>query len=123
MVNAWKRWTVAAATAVCLVAGPEVAGASGDGEAGPRLARACARADNLALRTQNLVRILESGPEVEGSLAWLRAQIERATAAGRPQLGQVLQNRLEVRSAKLELLTVRLERLAKIDAICAGRGL
>jgi hypothetical protein len=110
--------TLAAATAF---AAPTVAHAD-DGALGPRLERACLRVPNLEIRTASLIERLEGDAGVLGSLAWLQAQIDRATNQGRTQLADVLTNRLAVRTTTLELLHQRQERLPELRQFCIDHG-
>jgi hypothetical protein len=89
---------------------------------GPRLERACLRIPNLERRTTNMIQRLEGDASVLGSLAWLQAQIERATAQGRTQLATALENRLAVRTQTLEILRQRQERLPELRQFCIDHG-
>ena len=87
-----------------------------------RYERACLRIPNLQIRTDNFITRLNGDATVKGSLAWLQAQIDDATAKGRTQLATVLQNRLAVRTQTLEVLKVRQQRLAKLAEMCRAHG-
>ncbi len=86
-----------------------------------RVERLCARVDNLQLRTDRLLARLEADADTRGSLAWLAAQAERAREQDRDDLAVVLENRLAVRTAALEVVELRVEALATIAEFCAGR--
>jgi hypothetical protein len=86
-----------------------------------RLEKACARVPVITERVDALIARLEGDAGTKGSLAWLQARIDSATAAGRAQLVTVLQNRLEVRTARLELLHERRDALAHVAQICDER--
>ena len=87
-----------------------------------RLQRACLRIPNLQIRTNNMITRLNGDASTRGSLLWLQAQIDDATAKGRTQLATVLQNRLEVRTQTLTVLTNRQERLTKLIELCRNHG-
>jgi hypothetical protein len=87
-----------------------------------RYQRACLRIPNLQLRTTNLITRLNADATTRGSLLWLQAQIDDATAKGRTQLATVLQNRLKVRTETLQVLTNRQERLTKLADMCRNHG-
>ena len=87
-----------------------------------RLERACLRIPNLQTRTANLIARLNGDASTRGSLLWLQAQIDDATAKGRTQLATVLTNRLKVRTQSLQVLTNRQERLTKLADLCRKHG-
>ena len=87
-----------------------------------RLERACLRIPNLELRTQRLIDRLNGDASTRGSLLWLQAQIDDATAKGRTQLAEVLTNRLAVRAQTVRVLEQRLERLEKLAERCRNHG-
>ena len=111
---------VAAAGAALIV--PTAAHAAGTGELPARYERACLRIPNLQLRTTNVITRLNGDAATKGSLAWLQAQVDDATAKGRTQLATVLQNRLAVRTQTLEVLTQRQQRLTKLADLCRSHG-
>jgi hypothetical protein len=87
-----------------------------------RLQRACLRIPNLETRTSNFITRLNGDATTRGSLLWLQAQIDDATAKGRTQLATVLQNRLAVRTQTLKVLTQRQTRLEKLADLCRQHG-
>jgi hypothetical protein len=87
-----------------------------------RFQRACLRIPNIEIRTTNFINRLNGDSSVRGSLAWLQAQIDDATAKGRTQLVTVLKNRLAVRTQTLQVLTVRQQRLEKLAEKCRNHG-
>jgi hypothetical protein len=87
-----------------------------------RLQRACLRIPNLETRTSNLITRLNGDASTRGSLLWLQAQIDDATAKGRTQLATVLENRLAVRTQTLKVLTQRQTRLEKLADLCRQHG-
>jgi hypothetical protein len=86
------------------------------------LKRACLRIPNLETRTSKMITRLNGDASVRGSLLWLQAQIDDATAKGRTQLATVLQNRLKVRTQTLKVLTNRQQRLDKLAEMCRKHG-
>lgn len=87
-----------------------------------RLKRACLRIPNLQLRTDNFIARLNGDASTRGSLLWLQAQIDDATAKGRTQLVTVLENRLAIRTQTLQVLTIRQERLGNLIERCRNHG-
>jgi hypothetical protein len=87
-----------------------------------RLQRACLRIPNLETRTGNFITRLNGDAATRGSLIWLQAQIDDATAKGRTQLVTVLENRLAVRTQTLKVLTQRQTRLEKLADLCRTHG-
>lgn len=132
-----KRWTLAAVTAITAtvaLAVPVAASASTPPptptttpapgpSVPPRLRLACARVPNTTERVNRSIARLEADASTRGSLAWLQAQIDKATAAGQTERATVLQNRYDVRAAKLELLKARATSLQEIADRCSEHGL
>lgn len=87
-----------------------------------RYQRACLRIANIETRIGNVITRLNGDASTRGSLLWLQAQIDDATAKGRTQLATVLQNRLEVRKQTLVVMTKRQERLTKLADKCREHG-
>jgi hypothetical protein len=88
----------------------------------PRLERACRRVPNLQIRTDRLIERLQGDSDTLGSLLWLERQIERARENGRDQLVTVLENRLAVRTASLDVLELRADALDDLEQICIDLG-
>lgn len=101
---------------------PATASAATTGELPARYARACLRIPNLQIRTTNFITRLNGDASTLGSLAWLQAQVDDATAKNRAQLATVLQNRLAVRTQTLEVLKQRQERLTSLADKCRAHG-
>ena len=93
-----------------------------DGDLGERLRVACLRIPVAQTRVSAVITRLESGPEVQGSLAWIRFRIAEATAANRPRVVQDLQHRLDVLTTKLDVLRGQALRLARAADHCRSRG-
>jgi hypothetical protein len=96
---------------------------SGDGDLHPRLVAACERVPNLTLRTHRALDRLQGDASTVGSTAWLQAQIDKAQAAGRDQLVTVLENRKDVRVARITVLQKQLVSLDSIGTFCADHGI
>jgi hypothetical protein len=111
-----------AAAAATAPAESPAASASAGTDLGPRLERACLRIPNLQIRTDRLAERLQGSADTRGSLLWLQAQIDRAEADGRDQLVTVLENRLAVRTATVDVLELRRTELADLAARCAELG-
>jgi hypothetical protein len=88
----------------------------------PRYQRACLRIPNLQLRTDKVIARLNGDASTRGSLLWLQAQIDDATAKDRTQLATVLENRLKVRTQTLQVVKNRQERLTKLAELCRQHG-
>lgn len=115
-----RTWMIAAAAlaATGALAVPAVASAAPSGPSG-RLQQICARVPNLTTRVDDAIARLQGDATTPGSLAWLQTKIDEAKAHDRTQLATVLENRSNVRKAKLDLLKVRQTALSAIAGICA----
>lgn len=87
-----------------------------------RYERACLRIPNMTIRTDNFITRLNGDAATKGSLTWLQAQINDATAKNRTQLATVLQNRLAVRTQTLVVLKQRHDKLATLADKCRAHG-
>src|SRR3954468_8771440 len=80
----------------------------------------CARVPNAIIRTQSLEKRLAAGASTQGSLAWLRARVEKAETAHHDQVVTVLKNRLAFRTQLAAFLPARLALLQKAQStVCA----
>jgi hypothetical protein len=113
---------VTAGAALVVPSSAQAATASTTDELPARLKRACLRIPNLQLRTDNFIARLNGDASTRGSLLWLQAQIDDATAKGRTQLASVLENRLAVRTETLQVLTVRQQRLTNLIERCRNHS-
>lgn len=93
-----------------------------DDGARPRVVRACNRIPNLEIRTDLMLTRLNGDETVRGSLIWLQDRVDRARDAGREDLAVVLANRLEVRTATIDVLELRQTNLAEARELCAKHG-
>ncbi len=64
----------------------------------------CQRLDRIGTRGSNLVVRLEAGPDTRGSIAWLEAKAQAATAAGDNDLAQLYSDRAARRTKAVEVL-------------------
>ena len=123
-------FAVAAAVAVPTVASattpPEPTGTAaaptGTGARAARLEAACARVPNIQRRVDAATALLQGDAGTRGSIAWLNAQLTKAQANDRDELATVLQNRIDVRTARLAVLQERTDALSEIASICAEHG-
>ena len=113
---------VMTASAGLLMPAYAFASSSSTGDLPARYERACLRIPNLTIRTDNLTTRLQGDASTRGSLAWLQAQIDDATAKNRTQLATVLKNRLAVRTQTLVVLKQRHEKLAELADKCRAHG-
>jgi hypothetical protein len=87
---------------------------------GKRRGALCARVPRAITRTQDLEKRLAADASTQGSLAYLRARIDRAEAAHQDQLVTVLKNRLAFRTQLASFLPDRLALLQKAQStVCA----
>jgi hypothetical protein len=123
----WRRAIVTMSAATALLLGPAGthtahAETAPDDDVPPRLALACARIPNLQTRTASLIDRLAADERTRGSIAWLEARAEQAAEAGRDELAEAVTNRVDVLTAKADLLPLRAERLAELDGLCEELG-
>jgi hypothetical protein len=128
-----RRWSLRVAAgamtaATVMTLGAGVAGAqAGRGEIPPelrpRMERACERVPRAQERVEQVLARLRADASVPGSLAFLEARIERARAKDRTQLVTLLENRLAVRTAAVDVLEARQTQLADLAELCAELGL
>jgi hypothetical protein len=111
-----------AAIALAVPGTAQAATTTAPDELAPRLERACLRVPNLERRTTNLIERLQADATVRGSLAWLQAQIDRASSLGRDDVVAVLENRLAVRTQTLDVLALRQTELAELRQFCIDNG-
>ncbi len=83
-----------------------------------RIEKACARVPVISERVDDHIARLSGDAETKGSLLWLRAKADTATANGHAERAKFIENRLTVRTARLELLKVRATALDELQAMC-----
>ena len=117
------RRSITAVTLVVVMAVPATAWAQTDTSSaeGPRRERIellCARVPEVQERVQFAIDTITGDADTVGSNAWLEETAAIAEEAGRTNLAENLRNRIEIRNERLDVLELRLERLAKFQARC-----
>ena len=94
-----------------------------DGDLGSRLKTACLRIPPI--REQMNLRIvhLEGAADLDGSLAWFQAQIDRATATDHPVLAAKIQHRFDFLTTRLALIKARVVVLERVAERCRSKGI
>ncbi len=112
--------TIAAVSLVSVTAASAstAAGTSEPVASEARIQKACARVPVISERVDDHIARLSGDAETKGSLLWVEQQIATATADGHEQRAAVLENRLTVRTARLELLKVRATALDELRTLC-----
>ena len=87
-----------------------------------RLKLACARVPKVETRVDTAITLLQSDADTRGSIAWLNAQLAKAQTNNRTELATVIQNRIDVRTARLALLQERKAALTEIASVCDAHG-
>ena len=93
-----------------------------DGELRQRLEAACVRIPTAEERVRTAIERLDGPADVRGSLAWIEAAIERATASGRTRIATELERRLERLTERREVLDVQLTQLERFRERCIELG-
>jgi hypothetical protein len=114
---------IAAGVALTGVPGAAATTIPDDGVLHQRLERFCTRVPHLIERGEKVQPRLAGDADTRGSLAWLRARVDKAEDEGRQRAVRRLERRLERRTELAERLPERLENLRKAQAECAGAGL
>ena len=86
-----------------------------------RLDRACARVPDLTARVESVVARIQGDADTVGSIAWLENKADEARANGRDGLAELIENRIAVRTERIDVLVVRLDNLAEAAAACDAR--
>lgn len=76
----------------------------------------CSRADTLEARLEAALERIRGGADQRGSVAWLRARAQRATAEDRPDLAESLHARADRRERRVPEIEDVLARLARVTA-------
>jgi hypothetical protein len=114
--------TAAVLAAVTLAAPPSADAARGQATSGSRLDKACSRIPSVRERVQAKIDLLQAGRSTKGSIAWLQGRADAAEAKGRVAVAEAFRRKVEVRSAALSALKVKLSALDAAAAACAARG-
>lgn len=76
------------------------------------LSRLCRdRLPIIQARAAHLIEVLEGGPDVVGSVEWLRANADTAEANGRPERAQLLRARADLRATRADDIARVVQRL------------
>jgi hypothetical protein len=87
-----------------------------------RLDLACARVPNLTARVENVLARIQGDADTVGSIAWLENKAAEARENGREQLAGLIENRIAVRTERIDVLVIRLDNLAEAAAACEARS-
>jgi hypothetical protein len=87
-----------------------------------RFDRACARVPNLTARVESVLARIRGDADTVGSIAWLEAKAEESRRNGREPLAGLIENRIAVRTARIDVLEIRLDNLAEAAAACEARS-
>jgi hypothetical protein len=87
-----------------------------------RLDLACARVPNLTARVEAVLARIQGDADTVGSIAWLESKAAEARENGREQLAGLIENRIAVRTERIDVLVIRLDNLAEAAAACEARS-
>lgn len=107
--------------APAMAATPELPNPMGPEQRQERLDRACARVPDLTARVESVLARIQGDADTVGSLAWLENKADEARANGRDGLAELIENRIAVRTERIDVLVVRLDNLAEAAAACDAR--
>ncbi len=124
-----KRIVISMGLAALLVLGatpamattPASPNTSGPEQRQERLDRACARVPGLATRVEGALARIQGDADTVGSIAWLENRASEARANGRDGLAGLIENRISVRTERIDVLVIRLDNLAEAAAACDAR--
>lgn len=108
-------------TILLLSATPAMAASTGPEQRRERLDLACARVPNLTTRVENVLARINDDADTVGSIAWLETKADAAREHGRDELAEFIENRIAVRTARIDVLEIRLDNLAEAAAACEAR--
>ena len=112
-----------AATALTLAAAtPALADPSPSSGAGARGAKLCAKVPDLGARVDKVLARLQGGPEVPGSVEFVKKRAERARANGNTELATALDSRAKARADLIPVLQDKQEGLPKLTEWCNQHG-
>ncbi|WP_344664246.1 hypothetical protein [Catenulispora yoronensis] len=113
--------TMALTAALCI--GPAAAAdAAGSGNLRTAAAHDCQLINDLRPVVGDLLATVDGDAATPGSVAWLKAQAARATAAGRPKVADWLSKRAALRQEQGTVLETRQQLLADGVAWCKAHG-
>jgi hypothetical protein len=87
-----------------------------------RLDLACDRVPNLTARVENILARIQGDADTVGSIAWLENRAAEARANGRDGLAELIENRIAVKTERIDVLVIRLDNLAEAAAACEARS-
>ena len=119
-----RRIAMAVGLTIILLLGaaPAMAATTDPGQRQQRLDRACARVPNLTTRVEKVLARINGDAETRGSIAWLETKADQARDNGREQLAELIENRIAVRTERIDVLEIRLDNLAEAAAACEARS-
>ena len=104
-----------------LAATPALPNTLGPEQRQERLELACARVPNLTARVESVLARIQGDADMVGSIAWLENRADEARANGRDGLAELIENRIAVRTERVDVLVIRLDNLAEAAAACDAR--
>jgi hypothetical protein len=110
------------AALMAISATPAVAATAESEQLHERLDLACARVPNLTARVENVLARIQGDADTVGSIAWLETKAADARRNGREQLAGLIENRIAVRTERIDALEVRLDNLAEAAVACEARS-
>lgn len=105
-----------------LAATPGLPNTLGPEQRQERLDLACARVPNLTARVGSVLARIQGDADTVGSIAWLESRAAEARANGRDGLAELIENRIAVRTERIDVLVIRLDNLAEAAAACEARS-
>lgn len=72
-------------------------------------------------RVENVLARINGDADTVGSIAWLETKADAAREHGRDDLAEFIENRIAVRTARIDVLEIRLDNLAEAAAACEAR--
>lgn len=114
--------TAGLATAILISAAPAMAATNDSDHFQERIEVACARVPNLTTRVENVLARISGDAETRGSIAWLETKADQARDNGREELVEFIENRIAVRTERIDVLEIRLDNLGEAAAFCEARA-
>ena len=108
-------------TILLLSAVPAMAATTDPGQRQQRFDQACARVPNLTNRVEHVLARIKGDADTIGSVAWLETKADAAREHGREKLAELMENRIAVRTERIDVLEIRLDNLADAAAACEAR--
>ncbi|MEX1124590.1 MAG: hypothetical protein WD895_02235 [Acidimicrobiia bacterium] len=108
-------------TILLLSATPAMAASTESDHRRQRLELACARVPNITIRVEKVLARINGDADTIGSIAWLETKADDARENGRDKLAEFIENRIAVRTERIDVLKNRLDNLAEAAAACEAR--